>query len=218
MKKRFFVALILFFLLSTITFQQKFDFLKLSIKEIKIENNFIIEDSDIKKLMTPIYGQNLLILKNTEIEKALKQNSFIDSYKIKKKYPNSLIIEIYEKKPIAILYNKKKKFYISEKIDLIEYRDLENYQKLPSVFGNLDQFKTFYGRLKKLDFPFFIVKKYILYDSNRWDLETNNKKIIKLHFQNYIKNLENYLSIHKQKEFIKYSIFDYRLDNQLILK
>ena len=84
MKKRFFVALILFFLLSTITFQQKFDFLKLSIKEIKIENNFIIEDSDIKKLMTPIYGQNLLILKNTEIEKALKQNSFIDSFKIKK--------------------------------------------------------------------------------------------------------------------------------------
>lgn len=218
MKKRFFVALILFFLLSTITFQQQFDFLKLSIKEIKIENNFIIEDSDIKKLMTPIYGQNLLILKNTEIEKALKQNSFIDSYKIKKKYPNSLIIKIYEKKPIAILYNKKKKFYLSEKIDLIEYRELENYQKLPSIFGNLDQFKIFYGSLQKIDFPFFIVKKYILYDSNRWDLETNNKKIIKLHFKHYTKNLENYLSIHKQKEFKKYSVFDYRLDNQLILK
>tara|TARA_B100001057_G_scaffold13815_1_gene13129 strand:- start:12196 stop:12852 length:657 start_codon:yes stop_codon:yes gene_type:complete len=218
MKKRLILALILFSLLSTITFKQKFGFLNLDIKEIKIKNNFIIEDSDIYKLLTPIYGKNLLILRNTEIEKALKQNSFIDSYKIKKKYPNSLILEIYEKKPIAILYNKKKKFYLSEKIDLIEYKELENYQTLPSIFGNLDQFKTFYKSLQKIDFPFVIVKKYILYDSNRWDLETNNKKIIKLHFQNYIKNLENYLNIYKKKEFKKYSVFDYRLDNQLILK
>ena len=218
MKKRLILALILFSLLSTISFQQKFSFLNLNIKEIKINNNFIIEDSDIKMLLTPIYGKNLLILRNTEIEKALKQNSFIDGYKIKKKYPNSLIIEIYEKKPIAILYNKKKKFYLSEKIDLIEYKELENYQTLPSIFGNLDQFKTFYESLQKIDFPFVIVKKYILYDSNRWDLETNDKKIIKLHIQNYIKNLENYLNIYKKKEFKKYSVFDYRLDNQLILK
>ncbi len=88
MKKRIIVATILFFFLSTITFQQKFDFLKFNIKEIKIENNFIIDDLDIKKLLTPIYGQNLLILKSTEIEKALKQYSFIDSYKVKK---NTLI-------------------------------------------------------------------------------------------------------------------------------
>ena len=98
MKKRLIFALILFSLLSTITFKQKFGFLNLDIKEIKIKNNFIIENSDINKLLTPIYGKNLLILRNIEIEKALKQNSFIDSYKIKKKYPNSLIIEIYEKK------------------------------------------------------------------------------------------------------------------------
>ena len=33
--------------------------------------------------------------------------SFIDSFNIKKIYPNTLKIEIFEKKPIAILINKK---------------------------------------------------------------------------------------------------------------
>ena len=50
------------------------------------------------------------------------KNSFIESYNIKKKYPNSLNIKIFEKKPIAILQDKKKKFYLSEKIDLIELK------------------------------------------------------------------------------------------------
>ena len=45
---------------------------------------------------------------NKEIQKALTQNSFIDGFKIKKKYPNTLKIQIFEKKPIAILFIKKK--------------------------------------------------------------------------------------------------------------
>ena len=36
------------------------------------------------------------------------KNSFIESFKVKKKYPNNLKIKVFEKKPIAILYNEKK--------------------------------------------------------------------------------------------------------------
>ena len=35
------------------------------------------------------------------------QNDFIESFQMKKKYPNTLKIKINEKKPIAILINKK---------------------------------------------------------------------------------------------------------------
>ena len=72
------------------------------------------------------------------------QNSFIESFEIKKKYPDTIKIKIFEKKPIAILFNKKKKFYLSEKIDLIEYNNFENFQDLPYVFGNQEKFKIFY--------------------------------------------------------------------------
>ena len=61
-----------------------------------------------------------------------------------KKYPNTLKIKIFEKKPIAILINKQEKFYLSEKIELIEFKNLKNYKNLPYVFGDKNNFEKFY--------------------------------------------------------------------------
>ena len=218
MKKKIVFGLSLFLLLTTITSQQKIIFSKFNLKQIIIENNFLIKDKEIKKLLVPIYNKNLILLKNKDVERALLQNSFIDSFKLKKKYPNTLIIEIYEKRPIAILFYKKNKFYLSRKIDLIEFHNLKNFQNLPYVFGNKDEFKIFYDNLKKINFPLNQIKKFIYYETNRWDLETNDKKLIKLPSKNYIKSLQNYLEIESKKNFKKYVLFDYRIKDQLILK
>ena len=218
MKKRIIIALILLISLTTITSDQKIIFSIFSLKKITIENNSLLKENDIKKSLEPIYDKNLLQLNNKEIKKILLQNSLIDSFKIKKKYPNTLEIEIFEKKPIAILFDKKKKFYISEKIDLIDYNMLNIDNNLPYVLGNKDDFKIFYDNLRKIKFPFNSVKKYILYENNRWDLETLNNKTIKLSPQNYKDNLEHYLNLINKKEFKKYNLYDYRIKNQLILK
>ena len=218
MKKRIIVALILLISLTTITSDQKIIFSIFSLKKITIENNSLLKENDIKKSLEPIYDKNLLQLNNKEIKKILLQNSLIDSFKIKKKYPNTLKIEISEKKIIAILFDKKKKFYISEKIDLIDYNMLNIDNNLPYVLGNKDDFKIFYDNLRKTKFPFNSVKKYILYENNRWDLETLNNKTIKLSPQNYKDNLEHYLNLINKKEFKKYNLYDYRIKNQLILK
>ena len=218
MKKRIIIALILLISLTTITSDQKIIFSIFSLKKITIENNSLLKENDIKKSLEPIYDKNLLQLNNKEIKKILLQNSLIDSFKIKKKYPNTLKIEIFEKKPIAILFDKKQKFYISEKIDLIDYNMLNIDNNLPYVLGNKDDFKIFYDNLRKIKFPFNSVKKYILYENNRWDLETLNNKTIKLSPQNYKDNLEHYLNLINKKEFKKYNLYDYRIKNQLILK
>ena len=218
MKKRIIVALILLISLTTITSDQKIIFSIFSLKKITIENNSLLKENDIKKSLKPIYDKNLLQLNNKEIKKILLQNSLIDSFKIKKKYPNTLKIEISEKKTIAILFDKKQKFYISEKIELIDYNMLNIDNNLPYVLGNKDDFKIFYDNLRKIKFPFNSVKKYILYENNRWDLETLNNKTIKLSPQNYKDNLEHYLNLINKKEFKKYNLYDYRIKNQLILK
>ena len=218
MKKRIIIALILLISLTTITSDQKIIFSIFALKKITIENNSLLKENDIKKSLEPIYDKNLLQLNNKEIKKILLQNSLIDSFKIKKKYPNTLEIEIFEKKPIAILFDKKQKFYISEKIDLIDYNMLNIDNNLPYVLGNKDDFKIFYDNLRKIKFPFNSVKKYILYENNRWDLETLNNKTIKLSPQNYKDNLEHYLNLINKKEFKKYNLYDFRIKNQLILK
>ena len=70
---------------------------------------------------------------------------------------------------------------------------------------------------KKINFPFSIIKKFTLFELNRWDIETINNQLIKLPPDGYLENLENYLDIRNKKNFIKYKVFDYRLENQLIL-
>ena len=145
MKKQTIIALVLFTLLTTVTFQEKLKISKFNIKEIKIENNLVLKKPYIKNLLLPIYNKNLIFLKDVEVKELLMQNTFIESFIIKKKYPNVLKIKIFEKKPIAILQNKKKKFYLSKKIELIEFNDLNNYKDLPYVFGNKREFKIFRG-------------------------------------------------------------------------
>ena len=217
MKKRIVIGLGLLILLTTITSQQKIVISKFNLKEINIKNNILTKKKDIKKLLFPIYNKNLIFLENSEIEKALMQNSFIESFEIKKKYPNTLTIKIFEKKPIAILQYNKNKFYLSEKIELIKFENLSNYQNLPYVIGSKEDFEIFYNSLNNINFPFDQIKKYTLYESKRWDLETVNNKLIRLPAKDYIKSIKNYLNLINNNDFKKYKLFDYRINNQLIL-
>tara|TARA_B100001059_G_C17755767_1_gene539785 strand:- start:193 stop:849 length:657 start_codon:yes stop_codon:yes gene_type:complete len=218
MKKKRVIAILLFILLTTINPHQEISFNKFNLKKIEIENNSLLDEKEIKKLLVSINNKNLIFLKFKEIENALMKNNFIEGFNIKKKYPNTLKIKIFEKKPIAILINKKKKFYLSEKIDLIKFRNLQNYDDLPYVFGNENNFKIFYENLKEINFPLSIIKKYTFFGSNRWDIETVDEKLIKLPTNNYSNSLENYLKMRKKNNFSKYKIFDYRINNQIILK
>jgi len=218
MKKRLVIALFLLILFTTFNSQQKFIISHFDLKTIEIENNLLLKDNDIKNLLISFYNKNLVLLNNNEVKNALMQNSLIESFKIKKKYPNTLKVKIFEKKPIAVLFDKKNKFYLSEKIDLIEYRNLPNYQTLPYVLGNKDDFKIFYNNLKKINFPLNEVKKYTLYETDRWDLETKDNQVIKLPSKNYLKNLKNFLDLKSKNDFGKYKIFDYRISKQLILR
>ena len=84
MKKRTIIALAILILFTTITSKQKIVISKFNLKEIIIYNNSLLKDEDLKKLLMPIYNKNLLFLKNAEIKQLLFDESFIESFKIKK--------------------------------------------------------------------------------------------------------------------------------------
>ena len=58
--------------------------------------------------------------------------------------------------------------------------ELKDFKNLPVVFGKKENFRIFYQNLKKINFPLNLIKSYYFFESNRWDLETYEKKIIKL--------------------------------------
>ena len=158
------------------------------------------------------------MLRTKKIEKKLREIEFIESFQIKKIYPNNLRIKIIEKKPIAIIQKTKQKKYFTARGDLIDFRDIEIFKDLPTVFGDEKSFSNFYFNLRNINFPFEEIKTFYLFKSKRWDLLTSKNQLIKLPVKNYNKSLLNFISLKDQVNFEKYKIFDYRIKDQLILK
>ena len=120
------------------------------IKKIAIENNKIISEKEIKNKLSYLYGNSLFFLDNNLLETKLREIDFLESFEVKKVYPNILNLKIREKQPIAILHNKKEKKFYTHKGDVINFLDLEKFKNLPTVFGDKKSFKVFYENLKNI--------------------------------------------------------------------
>ena len=219
MRKRFLISLILLLVLSTYQIQNNFklgsNFL---IKEIIVENNSIIPESSIAKNLSFLNQKNLFFLEQKEIKKKIKELIFIESIEIKKIYPNKIKVKVFEKKPVAILQDKKKKKYFTDKNEVIDFIYPDKFDDLPIVFGDKKNFAIFYDKLKKNHFPLEEIKIFYLFESKRWDLITKKNQTIKLPIKNYMESLVNFINIKDKTNFEKYKIFDYRIKDQLILK
>ena len=219
MKKKFLIAVFLLILLSTYKFQTNFSLIpNLFIKKITIENNHIIDEENIKKKLAFLYDTNLFSLKTENIKITLNEIDFIESYEIKKVYPNKIRIRVFEKKPIAVLQHKKNKFFFTSNGGTANFLDLKEFQNLPVVFGDKKSFDIFYKNLIAINFPINEIKNFYLFDSKRWDLITIKNQTIKLPINDYDKSLLNYLNLKDQANFQKFKTFDYRIKEQLILK
>ena len=219
MRNKTIFGIVLFILFSTFISQNKFTVNKFKIKEIKIENNKILEDQELIEIFSFLYNKNIIFLSSYEIKKNIDQNSFIEKIEIKKIFPNKLVIKVFEKEPIAILIDKyQKKYYLGKKTDLIEYRNILKFKNLPIVKGERKSFEKLFNNLNKINFPTEEILVYRLFRLDRWNIEMIDKKILKLPAKNYTESLINFINIKDKTNFEKYKIFDYRLNNQLILK
>ena len=219
MKNKPIIGIALFILFYTFISQNQFTINKFEIKDIKIENNKILEDQELEKVFSFLYSKNIIFLNSYDLKKNIDQESFIEKIEIKKIFPDKLVIKVFEKEPIAILLDKhQKKYFLSKKIDLIEFRKILKYENLPIVRGEPNNFKKLYNDLIKINFPIDQIANYRYFEVNRWNIEMIDKKILKLPEKNFTESLTNFMNIKDKSNFEKYEIFDYRLNNQLVLK
>ena len=219
MKKRILFASVLLLLLSTYNVQKSsnsnFEF---NIKKIDIENNKFINDKIIKNKLSFLHETNLFFLNKKKIKLKLQEIDFIDSFEVKKMFPNKIKIKVYENIPIAIIQNKMEKKFYTNNGKVIDFIEIEEFSNLPMVLGDHESFLNFHKVLKKVNFPLSEIKKLYLFESNRWDIVTKNNQTIKLPIKNYEISLQNFIDLKDQINFGKYKIFDYRINNQIILK
>ena len=71
------------------------------IKKIIISNNLLINKDHILEKLNKIYDKNIFLIKRRDIEESLQNVNFLKKIEVKKKYPDTITIKIFETKPVA---------------------------------------------------------------------------------------------------------------------
>ena len=192
----------------------------LKIQKIEIVNNSLIKDSKIKEKLGKIYNKNIFLIKRKDIEDPLKEINFLEKIEVKKKYPNTIIIEIFETKPVAILYKNNAKYLLDSSSNLIFFEENVNFNQLPRIFGEgaENHFIYFFSQLENNNFPIKDVKKFYFFQIGRWDLQLTNDKIIKFPHNNTEDAIKKSIELLDRKDFENYNIIDLRIDGKIIVE
>ena len=211
-------SLLLIFLTTFNPKNLNFNFNFFKIKLIEVNNVQILDKKEITALFyDQLYGSNLLVLNKNKIYKILNKNELLDYVEFKKIYPSKLQIIVFEKEVVAIINNKRNKFYLTKNGEKIKYFNNKKLKNLPNIFGKQKNFLDLYITLNQLNFPNSEIKSFYYFEIGRWDIVLKNNVIIKLPEKNFKSSLKNYLELKEKINFENYSIFDYRIKDQLIL-
>ena len=120
------VLLLLLIFLSTfnpreINFFSKKESQLFNIQNIEIYNNLLISKTEVIDKLNNIKKKNIFLVKEKDIEYPLKEINFLKKIEVKKKYPNTIIIKIFETKPVAIIFKNKVKYLLDSSSNLISY-------------------------------------------------------------------------------------------------
>tara|TARA_Y100000590_G_scaffold342211_1_gene390685 strand:- start:5329 stop:6009 length:681 start_codon:yes stop_codon:yes gene_type:complete len=190
------------------------------IKNIKITNTNLIKKEDIYSKLDHIYNKNIFLLKKKDIEEPLQGINFLEKIEVKKKYPNSILVKIFETKPLAILFKNKIKYIIDSSSNLNSFDQNNNIYQLPKVFGEGAEgnFLHFINKLKKNNFPLEHIKNFYYFQIGRWDLELIDNKTIKFPHTKIDDTIRKSVELLNRKDFKNYKIIDLRVVGKIIVE
>ena len=144
----------------------------------------------------------------------------MERIEVKKKYPNTIIIKIFETKPVAVLFKSDVKYIIDSKSNLILPQNNINENQLPSVFGKESEkdFIHFFNKLKKNNFPIKKIKNFYFFQIGRWDLQLFDNKIIKLPHYEVDEAINKSVKLLEREDFENYNIIDLRVVGKIIVE
>jgi len=220
-KNKIFFYIFLFILLTSINNKS---FLK-KIKSLSNINNIEInglsenENIELSKKFKVLFFQNIFLVNHESFKKILNENNLIQSFIIKKNYPNSILIKIKKTNFLAITnYNNKKKILASNG-KLIKYENINEIKKyLPYIFGKIDNldFIIFKKIIDKSEFEYENIKSLYYFPSKRWDIKTKDNFLIRLPDSNILASLNIAKKIISNKKFVNENIIDLRIPNYII--
>ena len=218
-KNKVIIYLILLFILSTTSGKfavSQNNYSSINTK-INIEGLSSIENLKISNELSNLFYKDILFIDKKEINKIMNKYNIIEEYNIKRIYPSTINIKIKPTKYLARSSNDNQ-LLVGANGKFI--KDEENREILPYIFGefNSKDFLTLKKNIEQSKFIFKELKTLYFFQSNRWDILTDNDILIKLPLSNSLESLNFAYKIISNDEFKKKSIIDLRVKKNLVVK
>ena len=190
------------------------------IANIEIINNYLISTNTIDEKMNKIYGKNILFIKRKDIQSLLSSIDFLKKIEVRKKYPDTIIIKVYETKLVAVLFKKDQKYLLDSSSNLIPFNTNDLLKNLPSVFGEGAEknFINFFKKLEKNNFATKRIKNFYYFQIGRWDIQLLNDQKIKLPSNKTTEAIQQIIELLDREDFKKYKVIDLRINDKIIVE
>ena len=170
--------------------------------------------------VTPRFLDNILLIKIKDIEESLENINFLKKVEVKKKYPHTIVIKVFETKPVGILFKDKEEYLLDSLANLIKIENNKDFVGLPVIIGDEAEnyIINFLDQLKINKFPINDIKNFSYFKIGRWDIKLADNRIIK--FPNNVDNkiIKKTNELLSRKDFENYKIIDLRIDGKIIVE
>ena len=189
---------------------------KFSFKDIKVSGLSEKNNLSILQELKKIQLKNIFFIQRDILEKILTQNNLVNSFEIKRIFPNTIEIKIKKTEFLGITNVDGNFYFIGSNGKLISYD--ESTKNLPYVFGKISTFSfiEFINILKQSTVDIKNIKEIYFFPSGRWDIKTKQDKLFKLPSKNILSALNTINKLNISKEFKKASIVDLRFNDKII--
>ena len=188
------------------------------IKKIVVINNLLVEERDVYKKLEKIHNKSIFSIKRKDVEISLKTIDFLEKVEVKKRYPDTVIVKIFETKPVGFFFKDKKKYLLDSSSNLILYDEKHKFNQLPNIFGDGAEknLTNFLSLLENNHFPIKKIKSFYYFQIGRWDLQLANNKIVKFPYEVTNNIIKKSVELLNRKDFENYNIIDLRVDGRII--
>lgn len=209
----YFLLLLIFASINNINLSEiKFN----KVKNINIEGLNNLESEIILKDLKNLNLENIFFVNKHKINKIIDSNALVEEFKVFKKYPSTINIEIQKTIFLAKISKDDKIFIVGSNGKLSKNDSTKNF---PYIFGNPEIIE--FIKIKKIiedsKISYDSIKNLYFFKSKRWDIELKNNILIKLPKNNVKETLNKVFKFMKEINFGNIKIIDARIKNQIII-
>ena len=220
-RKLYFYLIILIILVSihnfkiTNNFNNFFNINKIEIKNGLNENL----NQNILLSLNKFINSNIFLLKTEELAFLFDKFNLVEEYKIKKKYPSAIEVEVKQTEILAYFLENNQKILIGQNGKEIKDKIIST-KDLPILIGtiNINKFLSLNKLLLENEFNLKDFTRIYYFKSDRWDLEFKNNLIIKLPFNGLDETLKKLKKIYNKNQFNNLKIIDLRVAGRITVK